>query len=329
MKRRDRAITDEDVRRRLRINVRSLREAASLTVKQAAARVKMHRRHWQKVESGTVNITVLTLTRLGVALGVSPVTLLREPPARGPALDVGIASPGTRVIWFGPVASWQVKGATVRDVKPQFVTCTGDGSDGRPTCAARAEAWKDASGRRLPGLFKWLNIKPGEVTQLYLGAFSAGGQSIKRIALHATDRAMLTGVLLSDGTYTTEWLDQKKGIAKPIEGFLRYAVDCISDGRLFLATASSTPNKNYPSGAQSLDGIRRGIESELRCTLDDAMADPIWKGLKPPVRAWRKRNVIFADFGAAYKHNEHATRLAPILWPRALAFAAQICLPNG
>jgi hypothetical protein len=240
-----------------------------------------------------------------------------------------MASQGTRVIWLGPVSSMHVKGATVDDVKPQFVTCTGDGSDGQPTCGARADAWKDASGRRLPGLFKRLKIKPDEVTQLYLGAFSAGGQAIKRIALHAEDRAMLTGVLLSDGTYTTEWLDQKNGIAKPIEGFLRYAVDCISDGRLFLATASSAPNKNYPSGAQSLDGIRRGIESELSCTLDDAMADPIWEGLKPPVRAWRKLNVIFADFGAAYKHAEHATRLAPILWPRALASAAETCPPNA
>jgi transcriptional regulator with XRE-family HTH domain len=87
MKRRDRAITEEDVSRRLRINVRALREAASLTVKQVAARVKMHPRHWQKVEAGTVNITVLTLARLGVALGVKPETLLHEPPARGPALS--------------------------------------------------------------------------------------------------------------------------------------------------------------------------------------------------------------------------------------------------
>jgi hypothetical protein len=33
-------------------------------------------------------------------------------------------------------------------------------------------------------------------------------------------------------------------------------------------------------------------------------------------------NVIFADFGAAYKHGEHATHLAPLLWPRAIAAAA-------
>jgi transcriptional regulator with XRE-family HTH domain len=83
-RRRDRAITEEDMRRRVRINVRARREAESLTLKQVAVRVKMHPRHWQKVEAGTVNITLLTLVRLGVALGVDPVRLLEEPAGRGP-----------------------------------------------------------------------------------------------------------------------------------------------------------------------------------------------------------------------------------------------------
>jgi transcriptional regulator with XRE-family HTH domain len=71
--------TEDDMRERLRRNVRARREGASLTLKQVTARVKMHPRHWQKVEAGTVNITLLTLARLGVALGVDPVALLREP----------------------------------------------------------------------------------------------------------------------------------------------------------------------------------------------------------------------------------------------------------
>jgi transcriptional regulator with XRE-family HTH domain len=80
-------ITEEDGRRRVRLNVRALRDAASLTQRQAAARVKMHRRLWQKVEAGTTNITLLTLGRLGIALGVDPVTLLQEPPKRGPGVS--------------------------------------------------------------------------------------------------------------------------------------------------------------------------------------------------------------------------------------------------
>jgi transcriptional regulator with XRE-family HTH domain len=63
----------------VRINVRMRREGAPLTLQQVTARVNMHRRQWQKVEAGAANITLLTLVRLGVALGVDPVTLLREP----------------------------------------------------------------------------------------------------------------------------------------------------------------------------------------------------------------------------------------------------------
>src|SRR5262245_21099384 len=134
------------------------------------------------------------------------------------------------VIWFGPVSSTQVKGATLEGVTLKFVSCTGDGSDGRATCAERAEGWMDASGRRLPTLFRRLEITVEETDRLYLGAFSAGGQSVKRIGTNAEDRAITSAVLLSDGTYTTDWLDQRRGIARPIEGFLRYALDFITDG---------------------------------------------------------------------------------------------------
>jgi ribosome-binding protein aMBF1 (putative translation factor) len=75
-RRRDRAIAEEDMRRRVRTNVRARREAESLTLKQVALRVKRHPRHWQKGEAGTVNLTLLTLVRVGVALGVDPVKLL-------------------------------------------------------------------------------------------------------------------------------------------------------------------------------------------------------------------------------------------------------------
>lgn len=236
-----------------------------------------------------------------------------------------MASRGTHVVWFGPVNGMQVKGATAADATPHFVTCTGDGSDGQPTCGARAEAWIDPGGRRLPGLCKRLKVEEQDVDRLYLGAFSAGGQCIKRIATHPEDRAKIHAILLSDATYTTEWLDPKKGTTKPIEGFLRFALDCLSDGRLFLATASSAPNKTHPSGSQTLDGLRRGVEAAAEATFEDAASDPIWQGLRPPAGAWRLRNVIFADFGGAYKHGEHATALAPVLWPRAIASAAAEC----
>jgi len=84
-KRRDPFTTEDDIRRRTRRHVRKLREGQSLTQRDAAARVGMGRRHWQKVEGGETNLTLETLARLSVALGVDdPVKLLEEPPKRAP-----------------------------------------------------------------------------------------------------------------------------------------------------------------------------------------------------------------------------------------------------
>jgi transcriptional regulator with XRE-family HTH domain len=64
---------------RLRTNVRSLRLAAGLTVKKAAERAQMHWRHWQKIEAGQINITMLTLSRLAQVLKVDASALLGDP----------------------------------------------------------------------------------------------------------------------------------------------------------------------------------------------------------------------------------------------------------
>jgi transcriptional regulator with XRE-family HTH domain len=71
-----RAATEEDLHQRLALNVRRLREAAGLTLEQAAERSGMYWRHWQKVEAGEVNATLRTLARLGLALEVDPGELI-------------------------------------------------------------------------------------------------------------------------------------------------------------------------------------------------------------------------------------------------------------
>ena len=72
-------VTEEVLRRRLAVNVRSARNAASLTLKVASAQVAMHWRHWQKIEAGQVNVTLQTLERLGKVLGLDPSNLLGDP----------------------------------------------------------------------------------------------------------------------------------------------------------------------------------------------------------------------------------------------------------
>ena len=79
-----RAITEEIIRQRLSINVRTLRNSAALTLKKSSERAEMHWRHWQKIEAGQVNITLQTLVRLAEVLGTDPSDLLREPPLREP-----------------------------------------------------------------------------------------------------------------------------------------------------------------------------------------------------------------------------------------------------
>ena len=74
-----RAITEEIIRKRLSINVRTLRNSARLTLKRSSERAEMHWRHWQKIEAGQVNITLQTLVRLADVLGIDPADLLREP----------------------------------------------------------------------------------------------------------------------------------------------------------------------------------------------------------------------------------------------------------
>jgi transcriptional regulator with XRE-family HTH domain len=74
------ALLAAELRRRLAANVRRLRLAASLTVKQAAWSVELHWRHWQKVEAGKNNATLATIIRIASALDVTPAELLAEPP---------------------------------------------------------------------------------------------------------------------------------------------------------------------------------------------------------------------------------------------------------
>jgi transcriptional regulator with XRE-family HTH domain len=68
----ERSVRKEEkiLRQRLRVRVRTLREAAGLTLKVAAERSEMHWRHWQKLEAGELNVTMATLVRVARALRV-------------------------------------------------------------------------------------------------------------------------------------------------------------------------------------------------------------------------------------------------------------------
>jgi XRE family transcriptional regulator, regulator of sulfur utilization len=73
------SLTSVELRRRLAANVRRLRTAAPLTIKQAAGRAEVHWRHWQKIEAAENNATLATLIRVAEALNVTVAELLEAP----------------------------------------------------------------------------------------------------------------------------------------------------------------------------------------------------------------------------------------------------------
>ena len=69
-----------DVRRRVGLNVKRLREAKGLSQEAFAHEVGMHRTYVSGVERGVRNPTVTVVEKLGQAFGIAPGRLLDEPP---------------------------------------------------------------------------------------------------------------------------------------------------------------------------------------------------------------------------------------------------------
>lgn len=232
-------------------------------------------------------------------------------------------------VFTGPVNQQQIKGAILPEAQAHFIVCTGDGS---PSCGQMAEQWL-ADGRILPNMLASIKVSLGPGDQLWAGAFSAGGQIWKRVMRGAEDRAQIAGAVMSDAGYEAGWADEKNKIAPFVEGFVDFALDALNDGRLFVWTASGTPNVSvqspgtvYPAGDQVQDATRAEIERRSGKAFADVTDKPeLWPWgahLRAPVKVWRLGNVILADYGAVYKHTEHATTIAPEVWQAIPAIVA-------
>ncbi|WP_437638365.1 hypothetical protein [Sorangium sp. So ce854] len=223
-----------------------------------------------------------------------------EPPGRTSSVRVRLRP--VAVVWLGPVSAAQVAGAELAGVPVVHRTCTGDGS---PSCGQIADGWLDGEGRRLPGCRRALRLPAGP---LVLAGFSAGGHIVKRLLADPRDRAEVAAVVLADATYTTEWADRAHALAAPIGSLVDYAAEAAGGARLFVATASSAPNKQHPTGTQTLAAVARELGSRVRVE-EDALA-----GLPAPERRWEGGGVHLLDYGARYTHAAHATELAPKVW---------------
>ncbi len=206
------------------------------------------------------------------------------------------------VLWTGPVNLMQVPGATVPGAVILNVQCTGDGT---PNCAQMVDV--NASGRSLWSVVK--DLKPDD--EVFIGAFSAGGSVAKRVVLSPEDIAQTRAVMLADATYTS-WASS--GVPLPPEGFVLFGLAAITGPHFFVATSSSFPNKDLPSGSQTLDAIRKEIERRSGQTFEPITVP----GISPqPVSAWKLGNNVFLDYQTTIPHADHA-KMAPQLWQSVL-----------
>lgn len=195
------------------------------------------------------------------------------------------------VVWTGPVYSAQVPGATVPGAKELFLGCRGDVAPPHPHCPA--------IGNQLMGspssLYQRAGL-PAKPDELVLAAFSAGGSVLKRLLSMPAYRRDTTAVALFDATYIASWAS--KGVAPPIGGFVAYAAEVAGsgDGKMFVATASPMPNKNWPTGVQTLQAIRKAVEER---TGRQFVRRADFFGVTPaPAEVFQLGNVIFAEYPA-------------------------------
>ncbi len=77
-------------------HLRELREASGRTLETAAEAVGMHAKHLQRIENGTVNVTLKTLVAISVAYGVSLPDVFALKPERAGRRSVDARIPSSR-----------------------------------------------------------------------------------------------------------------------------------------------------------------------------------------------------------------------------------------
>lgn len=217
------------------------------------------------------------------------------------------------VLWSGPINASQAKGATVPGAQRHFFTCTGDGSL-PPRCTEYATF---QGSRILPSLLSRVGLREDMVGDIYLGAFSAGGQLWKRVLDIPEDRARIRGVMLHDAAY--EIGSQKS--PNFVEGYVKFGLDALKDPNKFmLMTASITPNtprpgEYYQSGADTMRATIAEIERRSGSALTEGGTMP---GATPrPSRLWSNgKNIFLAQYDEAGHMGLAAN--APVFWEQVL-----------
>lgn len=219
------------------------------------------------------------------------------------------------VVWTGPVAEFQVPGATLPGARTVFIGCCGDLTPPcqPPTCPDIGNAVMGSPS----ALFGRVGVPEQNVGELFLAGFSAGGSILKRVLENQSYRVRVTAVHAADATYTSTWIDAAQRIPPHVEGYVLYGVD-VAQGpgdKLFVATASPAPNKNWATGVENLGAIRREIE---RRTGRGFVERSNFFGITPePERVYQLGNVILAEYPMRPLGHGHTT-IAGQVWQKII-----------
>lgn len=169
------------------------------------------------------------------------------------------------VLWAGPINEQQTPDATIDGARRFFFVCTGDGSI-PPRCS---DFVTSQGGSILNGILSRLNLRSEDVGDIYLGAFSAGGQLWKPLLLNEADRSRIKGIMMHDAAYEIGSPQSPKFS----EGFVRFGLDAARDpSKFMLMTGSFSPNvprpgEVYQSGADTVRATADEIERRLGASI--------------------------------------------------------------
>ncbi len=197
------------------------------------------------------------------------------------------------VLWAGPINEQQAPDATIDGARRFFFVCTGDGST-PPRCS---DFVTSQGGSILNAILSRLNIRPDEAGDIYLGAFSAGGQLWKPLLQNDSDRSRIRGIMMHDAAYEIG----SPSNPKYSEGYVRFGLDAIGDpSKFMLMTGSFSPNvprpgEVYQSGA---DTLRATVEEIERRSGRPIGAGSNWPSdVAAPSRLWGNgKNIFLADY---------------------------------
>lgn len=219
------------------------------------------------------------------------------------------------VAWFGPVAEFQVPGATVPDATKRFYQCVG--ALGKPVCHEVAWSFTGADKHSVPGLLSRSGVAEADVRDIFLGAFSAGGGVVRHLLFQPADRQRVRAVLLSDATYSGEWADKARRIPFVNQTWVEWGAEVATgDGsQLWVATASPSPNFDKATGVEVLQEIRRQLEERLGRRFERLAH---FYGVEPaPAAAYKLGNVVLAEYPLEPLGHAH-TQIAPQVWQKIL-----------